>query len=844
VKPALAFVTAASALHGQTWREDMWQPINGVWKIEHGEYVQTDHRARGAWSLWKAGEFVDVDVQVRFKIDPAGRGVRAAGIVFKAVDDQHLFFAHFDSRNNQVLVSRWSGRTGWRHLARLSKVGLKQSVWHMGRVRCAGRKAAVYLDGRRLGIADGVSQLPGRVGLRTGQGRVRFRDWSVKSTPAPHAQARATAVWWDAAWRRRIPITITEKGHGDRWAALLTVRLSPGTGTRGGTDIALTDAAGRRVPCRVRWLPAAGRQGPLAEVTFPARVAWMDHARYYAYFDNPRARRDTSKELAIDTIDLSALTPDSLAANWSGHAGSWQIKPMSRPERNDSARPAVESDRHVAFPGICRTQTGALVVVYREGYSHASGQPDDGRVMLVRSPDKGKTWSQPVVVQDDPGADDRNAAIECMADGTLCLIWDKYGTGRYPKPGHHWAWMRTSTDEGRTWSEPAKVSKDENVHTRSRPLDLGNGKWLIPYSESTSRPTASSYFCIYDPGSGSFEEIAATPLCQRNVADETAVVRAANRDLVALIRSNTDPALFQIVSKDDGRTWSAPRLTSIPSQFTPADLVTLHNGWLLCSFSFRERRNERLVVSRDNGATWDVENSVDLFDGTMAVGGDRSYPASVQIDPETVGTVLYETQTPPAGGRIWFVTTPMSALDPEQRPALYQGDVQADAAFIQWPPQIQGAAVEFEYRFTGLFGSPPNRVGLLLRFQDEANYAAFEFQMGAAADRRSVPTNTCCLVECTGGRVRTLSTTTAKGDWFNDGNVHRMAAYRREDEWVCTLDGVDQLSAPASLGRPCGIVTRRAAVAVYQIRTYSHPVQANCAGMQTQAGEAEQGPKD
>jgi hypothetical protein len=89
---------------------------------------------------------------------------------------------------------------------------------------------------------------------------------------------------------------------------------------------------------------------------------------------------------------FSALPPGPVPADLVSVSGQWSIREMSRPERNQSAVAAVTSDRHVAFPGICKTRSGALVVCYREGYSHASGNPDDGRIMVVRSEDLGERW--------------------------------------------------------------------------------------------------------------------------------------------------------------------------------------------------------------------------------------------------------------------------------------------------------------------------------------------------------------------------------------------------------------------------------------------------------------------
>lgn len=514
----------------------------------------------------------------------------------------------------------------------------------------------------------------------------------------------------------------------------------------------------------------------------------------------------------MSIFSFNHISDNQLPLHWCFTNGSWDTKALIRPQRNRIVIKAVDSPRHVAFPGICMTRKGILIAVYREGYSHASGNPDDGQLMLVRSEDKGRTWSEPELLYDDPAMDDRNASIGCMDDGTLCVIWDKYLHGK-----HHWAWMIASADQGYTWSEPVKVSRDEDVHTRSRVLDLGNGNWLIPYAESTHGQTTATYFSTYDPETRAFEEIVATPRGQRNIADEVAVTRAPNGDLVALIRSNTDPTLFQIVSGDNGRTWSPARMTNIPSQFTPADLITLSNGWLLCSFSFRERRNERLLVSRDNGKTWDVENSVDVFVGTAEVGGDRSYIASVQIDDETIGSVLYETQEPPKGGHIWFVTSKIADLDSQKEDVLYQGNVNTESAFALWPDDVIGSKIEFTYRFTGLFGPPPNSVGIMLDFKGPKTYKSLEFQMGVAPDRGSIPYNYVKLVQCSQGEMKISNGQEARGGWFDHGNIVRLGVRQSDDRWILILDGIDQFSVPISMGKPCGIIVRRAAVAIYDI---------------------------
>ncbi len=433
--------------------------------------------------------------------------------------------------------------------------------------------------------------------------------------------------------------------------------------------------------------------------------------------------------------------------------------------------------------------------------------------MMVRSGDKGKTWSSPELVYDDPYMDDRNPAVSCMKDGTICLVWDKYLDNE-----HHWAWMIQSSDGGYAWSEPVKISDDKNVHTRGRPVDIGDGKWLIPFARTYCETRCTTYFSIYDREYETFQEIAVTPVGLYRVADEASVVKTDEGELIALIRSNVDPELWQISSVDGGYTWSKPEPSGIPSQFTPADLIKLKNGWLLCSFSFRERRNERLLISRDNGRTWDIENSLDVYTSSDDYKlADRSYPSSVQIDDRQIGTVLYETTNWQTGGYIWFVVSRIADFRTTTENVLYQSDIHADAAFAVFKENVNVDDFYFSYRFTGLFGPPPNAVGILMDFRDSENYTAFEFQMGAAPDKKSIPYNYIRFVECEEGEIKEIYGSRARGGWFDNGNIHSIKVTGRENRWVFTIDGIEQYQDSTSVGGPRGMIIRRAAVAIYDM---------------------------
>lgn len=125
-----------------------------------------------------------------------------------------------------------------------------------------------------------------------------------------------------------------------------------------------------------------------------------------------------------------------------------------------------------------------------------------------------------------------------------------------------------------------------------------------------------------------------------------------------------------------------------------------------------------------------------------------------------------------------------------------------------------------------------------MEFEDPQNYKAFIFQMGVGAARDN-PTNHVAWIECAGGQLATAQSQPARGDWFNDGRVHRLGARKLDGTWMLTMDGIDQLSVPETAGKPLGIVTQGASVAVYGVSRSSHPLQYDARSLDIRASDAE-----
>lgn len=505
--------------------------------------------------------------------------------------------------------------------------------------------------------------------------------------------------------------------------------------------------------------------------------------------------------------------PGDLQPPWQADPGSrWRISSLSRPRTNREFWPVVDSPHmHVAFPVMAACpKTGRLYVVYRQGYTHATHlSARDGAIMMVTSDDDGETWSRPRCIFDDPDIDDRNPAVGVTRDGVVVVCFDQYKRGWHPRAAYI-----ISRDGGETWSEAQTLGDLDNLTCRSRPIELSTGEVVFPVYRY-SGGLLGGYAVFVDLETGSQEQ---RTVCGYEEglppADEMTIFEVEPGQVLALLRDEWQPFLWQAWSHDYGRTWTPREPTDLPSQFAPCDLLRLADGRIACALAFRERRNERLVISEDGGRTWDVENSLDIFDATVGFD-DRSYVSSAVLRDGGVGSVLYETRAYPEGGRIWFARTHPADLSLPRRPCLHHADPNA-TSIVSLPLDGADCTLAVQYRFTGRFGARPAGFGLRLA-DGSGGCVAFTYHMGIGPDRDWSRTNFWRLEAA--GQAREGQ---AIGDSFNDGNEHTMVLEARDGRVQAALDEHPQADAscPGLRPRSLQLIAEKATVAVYRVEVW------------------------
>lgn len=299
------------------------------------------------------------------------------------------------------------------------------------------------------------------------------------------------------------------------------------------------------------------------------------------------------------------------------------------------------------FPVAITLKNGDVLAVVRGGASHIGVK---GRLDMVRSTDKGKTWSAPWTAIDDP-FDDRNPALGQLKDGTIILAYaiasgyDESGLRFKTRQARDFdgVYMSFSKDNGKTWSKPVR---DPAIHSfyatkglvspYGKIIQLKDGSVLMAvYFEFFDERHNQSYVFRSKDGGKTWGE----PVLMGAHYNETGIVQLRDGRVLAALRSEKGGNLAIAESSDQGRTWSTPVQITENSEH-PGDLIQLRDGRVLLVFGERNApRGVHAMISAD-GRTWDKKKEIVLANDSP--NGDCGYPSSVEVAKGKVVTIYYQ----------------------------------------------------------------------------------------------------------------------------------------------------------------------------------------------------------
>ncbi|MFW5856543.1 MAG: sialidase family protein [Planctomycetota bacterium] len=323
---------------------------------------------------------------------------------------------------------------------------------------------------------------------------------------------------------------------------------------------------------------------------------------------------------------------------------------------------------------VCRLEDGTLLAATSGMRCHHICPY--GRTVICKSTDDGATWSAPRVIRDSP-FDDRDASVVALGGGRVLAGWFTSDTRNYVagcserpgwledvEPGLRWmtdenaprflgSWMRISEDGGDSWGEAYRVPFLPPPHGPARLADgslvcLGKSfdgdMAQLNTGEAPVRAWASADGRTWEargtvpllPGTyeGNYHEPHLVELPGGRLLAHVRLQSRGETDVTAA--GYVQFSLVQSVSDDGGRTWSDPEPLGFHG--APPHLLRHSSGALVCSFGRRiEPFGERVVISRDEGATW--TEYVLRDDGPTS---DLGYPATVELGDGSLLTVYYQ----------------------------------------------------------------------------------------------------------------------------------------------------------------------------------------------------------
>ncbi len=220
------------------------------------------------------------------------------------------------------------------------------------------------------------------------------------------------------------------------------------------------------------------------------------------------------------------------------------------------------------FPHLCRTESGRIILTYRESNGHVAS--DYCRLIVRYSDDAGETWSERNVICEMDSSSGVMSVCNCpkiqqLKDGRILLLCDRYdyppGEWYVEDKAHITFWF--SEDEGRSFSEP-DVTAVRGI-CPDEVAELPDGRWLLLTAIRDANDHILQMLTVSENKGQTWEEPFALTHNPDYEVDEGSIVQMPGGELVSYEREDSGRPLQKMISKDGGATWEGPFDTLNPA---------------------------------------------------------------------------------------------------------------------------------------------------------------------------------------------------------------------------------------------------------------------------------------
>lgn len=343
----------------------------------------------------------------------------------------------------------------------------------------------------------------------------------------------------------------------------------------------------------------------------------------------------------------------------------------------------TEGHNTFRIPAIVKTPTGDLLA-FAEGRVSGGGDFGDINIVMKRSVDNGKTWSEITTIVDYNNLQAGNPAPvvdltdPAYPDGRVFLF---YNTGNNHEnevrkgKGLREVWYKTSGDGGKTWSDAVNITtqvhkpKQPNTNpaynfvedwrsyanTPGHAIQIQNGKYkgriyiAANHSQGDLQKSWEDYasHAYFSDDHGKTFKLSQT----LNIlgSNEATAAELSDNSLILNARNQKGDKRARIVgiSKDGGETWDKVYFDeNLPDPVNEGSILSLglKDGKQVLAFSnaahLTKRDNLTLRISFDEGKTWSISKLIDK-NPSQNSKDYTAYSDIVKLGEKTIG-VLYE----------------------------------------------------------------------------------------------------------------------------------------------------------------------------------------------------------
>lgn len=280
--------------------------------------------------------------------------------------------------------------------------------------------------------------------------------------------------------------------------------------------------------------------------------------------------------------------------------------------------PATAENPRNSEAAIIPLSNGSLLLGWTEFYAGNGADHGPARIVGRVSTDKGRTWGDKyTLVENDGGCNVMEVNFLRLKSGALALFHCQKNT----ESSDCRVMMRTSQDDGRTWSAAKQLSLDAKYTglTNGRSIMLKSGRILLEAWEN-----GDSYCYLSDDDGATWRESARVRPEQGSW--EPACIELKDGRVLMLMRTGMG-GQYKSVSSDGGETWTAPAATELVGTAAPVALSRMpSNGGLLAVWNHnpggKSRNPLTCAISKDEGETWGAFKNLE-----DAAGDAWAYPA-------------------------------------------------------------------------------------------------------------------------------------------------------------------------------------------------------------------------